>query len=139
MTDSIIELGSVLVKAAQKLDIEMFKEFYVHVEDYKYSRKLYFLRDLELTFSKFKELGDTIIIPNFGSCEGCNKGCYGYQFVGNNSKNYFDLIFEKEAVDRIKGIKECSYLKVLNKDQELKNRIYLHNFNDPSSPNYLPF
>lgn len=136
--DSMIELEFGLIEAVRKLDIEMFKVFYVHVEDYKHSRKLYFLRDLELTFRKLKELGDTIIMPNLGSCEGCNKGCYGYQFVGNKSKNYFDLVFEKE-VDRIKGIKECSELKVINKCQELKNRIYLHDFNDPSSPNNVPF
>ena len=103
MIDSILEIESVLIKAIQKLDIEMFKEFYLNVEDYKHSRKLYFLRDLELAFSKFRKLGDTVIVPNLGSCGGCNKGCYGYQFVGNNSKNYFDLVFEKEA-DKIMHI-----------------------------------
>jgi hypothetical protein len=138
MIDSILEIESVLIKAIQKLDLEMFKEFYLNVEDYKHSRKLYFLRDLELAFSKFRKLGDTVIVPNLGSCGGCNKGCYGYQFVGNNSKNYFDLVFEKEA-DKIKGIKECSELKVINKVQELKNKIYLHDFNNPSSPNNVPF
>jgi hypothetical protein len=54
MTDSIVELERVLIKATQKLDIEMFKEFYVHVQDYKHSRKLYFLRDLHLFTHKFE-------------------------------------------------------------------------------------
>lgn len=134
----LLELEKVLVEATKRLDIEMLKEFYVHVEDYKHSRKLYLLEDVETALDTFKALGDTLLEPNLGYCKRCNKGCHGYQFVGNNSRNYVNLLFDNEA-DNIKGIVECGDLKVIKKVKELKKRIYLHEFNDPNSRDYLAF
>jgi hypothetical protein len=135
---SMIELEIVLLEATKRLDIEMFKEFYVHTEDYKNSKRLFLLKDMAIAFNKFKEQGDTSLEPNIGICNRCNKGCHGHQLVGNASKNYINLLFENDK-DKIIGVAECADLKTITKIEGLKKRIYLHEYNDPSSPNNVPF
>ena len=135
---TISELEKVLLQATKRLDIEMFKEFYVHIEDYKNAKRLFLLKDMAIAFNKFKEQGDTSLKPNLGICNRCNKGCHGYKLVGNNSKNYMNLLFEND-VDKIIGVAECADLKTANKIDGLNKRIYLHEYNEPGSPNNVPF
>jgi hypothetical protein len=135
---SMIELEKVLLEATKRLDIEMFSEFYIHTEDYKQSKRLFLLKDMAIAFNKFKEQGDTYLEPNLGICNRCNKGCHGHVLVGNESKNYINLLFEND-VDKIIGIAECADLKTSRKIKGLKKRIYLHEYNDPRSPNNVPF
>ena len=138
MTNSVLELETVLLDATKRLDIEMFKEFYIHTEDYKHSKRLFLLKDMAIAFNKFKELGDSCLEPNLGICNRCNKGCHGHLLVGNESKNYMSLIFEND-VDRIIGVAECADLITANKIEGLNKRIYLHEYNDPTSPKNVPF
>ena len=135
---SMIELEIVLLEATKRLDVEMFKEFYVHTEDYKNSKRLFLLKDMAIAFNKFKEQGDTYLEPNLGICNRCNKGCHGHILVGNQSKNYMNLLFEND-VDKIIGVAECADLKTANKIDGLNKRIYLHEYNEPGSPNNVPF
>ncbi len=135
---SMIELEKVLLEATKRLDIEMFEEFYIYTEDYKQAKRLFLLKDMAIAFSKFKELGDTYLEPNIGICNRCNKGCHGHILVGNESKNYMNLLFENE-VDKIIGVAECADLKTSNKIEGLNKRIYLHEYNEPGSPNNVPF
>ncbi len=134
----MLELEKVLLEAVVRLDIEMFKEFYIHTEDYKNSNRLFLIRDMAIAFNKFKETGDSCLEPNSGVCYGCNKGCSGHILVGDKSKQYFSLIF-KNHENKIIGVNECVNLKTLNNIKDLNKRIYLHYYNDPSSPNYVPF
>ena len=135
---TISELENVLLEATKRLDIEMFEEFYVHTENYKHAKRLFLLKDMAIAFNKFKELGDTYLEPNLGVCRRCNKGCHGHILVGNESKNYMNLLFENN-VDKIIGVAECADLKTSSKIKGLKKRIYLHEYNDPRSPNNVPF
>ncbi len=135
---SMIELEKVILEATKRLDIEMFKEFYIHTEDYKQSKRLFLLKDMAIAFNKFKEQGDTSLEPNLGICNRCNKGCHGHKLVGNKSKNYMNLLFEND-VDKIIGVAECADLKTANKIEGLNKRIYLHEYNEPGSPNNVPF
>lgn len=135
---SMIELEKVLLEATMRLDIEMFKEFYIYTEDYKQSKRLFLLKDMAIAFNKFKEQGDTYLEPNLGICNRCNKGCHGHKLVGNYSKNYMNLLF-KNDVDKIIGVAECADLKTANKIDGLNKRIYLHEYNEPGSPNNVPF
>ena len=136
--DNVNELENVLIAAIQRLDIEMFKEFYTHTEDHKQSKRLFLLRDMAIAFNKFRELGDTCLEPNLGICNRCNKGCHGHVLVGNKSKNYMNLLFEND-VDKIIGVAECADLIISNKIEGLNKRIYLHEYNEPGSPNNVPF
>lgn len=135
---SMIELEKVLLEATKRLDIEMFKEFYIHTEDYKQSKRLFLLEDMATAFHKFIEQGDTSLEPILGICNRCNKGCHGHILVGNKSKNYMNLLFEN-GVDKIIGVAECADLKTANKIEGLNKRIYLHEYNEPGSPNNVPF
>jgi hypothetical protein len=135
---SMIELEKVLLEATRRLDIEMFKEFYIHTEDYKNSKRLFLLKDMDIVFNKFKGLGDTHLEPNMGVCNRCNKGCHGHQLVGNESKNYMNLLFEND-MDKIIGVAECADLKTAMKIEGLNKRIYLHEYNEPGSPYNVPF
>jgi hypothetical protein len=135
---SILELEKVLLEATKRLDVEIFEEFYIHTEDYKHSKRVYLLRDLATAFNKFKELGDSYLESNIGVCNRCNKGCHGHQLVGNESKNYMNLLFEND-VDKIIGITECADLITSIEIVDHKKRIYLHKHNDPSAPDYVPF
>lgn len=134
----MLELEKVLLEAVMRLDIEMFNDFYIHTEDYKNSDRLFLIRDMTIAINKFKESGDSYLEPNSGVCYGCNKGCSGHILVGNKSKQYFPLIF-KNHEKKIIGVNECVNLKTLNNIKDLNKRIYLHYYNDPSSPNYVPF
>jgi hypothetical protein len=58
--------------------------------------------------------------------------------VGNNSKNFLSLLVDKNE-DSIVGIIECADLLPLIKIEGIGKRIYLHEFNDPNSPNNVPF
>lgn len=138
MSISMIELEKVLLEATIRLDIEMFKEFYINTEDYKQSKRLFLLKDMAIAFNKFKEQGDTSLEPILGICNRCNKGCHGHKLVGNKSKNYMNLLFEND-VDKIIGVAECADLKTANKIEGLNKRIYLHEYNEPGSPNNVPF
>jgi hypothetical protein len=116
----------------------MFKEFYIHTEDYKNSKRLLLLKDMDIAFNKFKGLGDTHLEPNMGVCNRCNKGCHGHQLVGNESKKYMNLLFEND-MDKIIGVAECADLKTVMKIEGLNKRIYLHEYNEPGSPYNVPF
>jgi hypothetical protein len=134
----MLELERVLLESTKRLDIEMFEEFYIHTEDYKLSKRLFLLEDIAIAFSKFKELGDTFLESNLGICNRCNKGCHGHQLVGNKTKNYMNLLFEND-VDKIIEVTECADLITTNKIEDLNKRIYLHEYNNPKSPNSVPF
>lgn len=133
-----IELENVIVEATKRLEIEMFKEFSVHVEGFKNNRKQYFINDLETAFKKFRESGDTLLKPEFGNCGTCNKGCLGYLFVGNRSRNYISLIFQIDG-SKIIDMAECCNFKPALNVQNLNQRIYIHSFNDKNSEEYVPF
>jgi hypothetical protein len=134
----MLELEKVLLGAVVRLDIEMFNEFYIHTEDYKNSDRLFLIKDMTIAINKFKESGDSYLEPNSGVCFGCNKGCSGHILVGNKSKQHFSLIF-KNHENKIIGVNECVNLKPLKNIKDLNKRIYLHFYNDPSSPSYVPF
>ena len=136
--DNVNELENVLIDAIQRLDIEMFKEFYIHTENYKKSKRLFLIRDMDIVFEEFKKLGDTYLEATLGVCGRCNKGCEGYYLIGNKSRNYMNLLFDNE-LEKVVDIIECTDMKTSDKNEKLNKRVYLHEFNDPDSPNNVPF
>lgn len=130
------ELERVLVEAIKKLDLDKLKDFYTYVDGYSDYRKNQFIEDFELALSKFIELGDTFLESNLGRCGRCYKGCNGYQLIGNNTRNYLQVIFEKNG-DKVLQLAECTDLKIISKIKNLKNRIYINESYDPSSEDYL--
>jgi hypothetical protein len=133
---SAIQLEEVLVEATRRMDINMFTEFAVYVEKYKDLKTPSFVKDLEKVFEKFKGFGDTQLEPNLGLCGRCHKDCYGYIFVGNNSKNYINFLFEIKEI-KMRELTECCEFKTINEIHNLNTRIFIHTYNDPESKEYF--
>ena len=58
-----------------------------------------FILKLERVMEKFEADGDTYLNAVQGACGGsCSKGQNGYLFIGNNSKNYMNLLFVEEEL-----------------------------------------
>lgn len=96
----------------QRLDIDMVSSVLEDNRTYQNFAKPLFIKKLEDAIDDFIEAGDTYLNRYNGSCnsKSCNYNCKGYSFVGNNSKNYFDLIIDvKDEV--VNDIYECLIFK----------------------------
>lgn len=94
-------------------------------EEYSYqdTTKEIFLNEVERIFEEHKKAGDTELLIYEGKCAGvgcdhCKRG--GFRFIGNHSRNYFDLIFIMYS-DDIKDIFDCLGFKTTEYHEELKN------------------
>jgi hypothetical protein len=84
---------------------------------------------------KFEADGDTYLNTIQGSCGGsCAKGQNGYLFIGNNSKNYMNLLFVEEQLE-LQDLYECSLFKTNFQNIALNKRYYL----DPSAQRMASF
>ena len=92
----------------QRLDIDMVSSVLEDGRTYQNFAKPLFIEKLDNALDEFIEEGDTYLNRYEGSCnsKSCNYKCKGYSFVGNNSRNYFDLIIDvKDGV--VNDIYEC--------------------------------
>jgi len=121
----------IILSYFQTMDIEKLRLYLKDEYNYNYqdTTKEIFLNKVASIFEAHKNSGDTelLIYPgmcgaNSKSCDGCGKN--GYRFVGNNSKNYIDFIFETEG-DDIKDIFDCSYFKTNEEIINLGNQGYI--------------
>jgi len=109
-TTSYIRL---ILDSFTSLDIIQLRHFLKEEHTYSETTKEIFLNEVEVIFEKHRNLGDTKLLLYPGVCDGkiCdNCGKKGYRFVGNNSKNYMDLIFDVEGDDII-DIISCAQFK----------------------------
>ncbi len=95
-------------------------------DDYTYqdTTKETFLNEIESIFEAHKNSGDTELIIYKGKCGGItceNCGKQGYRFVGNHSKNYFDLLFEMNGED-ITDIYSCARFNTFDQIDNLGTR-----------------
>ncbi len=96
-------------------------------EEYSYANttKEVFLNALEIILTRHKHAGDTKLNIYEGICikkKSPDFGKKGYRFIGNNSKRYFDFIFETDGND-IKNIYHC---KKFNPYVKIKKLSYKH-------------
>jgi hypothetical protein len=95
------------------MDIDQLRYFLKDEYTYEETTKEIFLNEIESIFEAHRNSGDTELLLYPGVCNGktCeNCGKKGYRFVGNNSKNYMDLIFEIDGDDII-DIYSCGEFK----------------------------
>ena len=86
-----------------------------------------FILKLERVMEKFEADGDTYLNAVQGACGGsCSKGQNGYLFVGNNSKNYMNLLFVEEEL-QLTDLYECSLFRTQFENLELCKRYYIDN------------
>jgi hypothetical protein len=106
----------------QNLDIDMVNSILEDNRTYQDFPKKKFINKLDDAMDDFLNSGDTFLHKHSGFCnsEECNFMCRGYSFIGNNSSNYIDLIFEiKDNV--IQDIYECTKFKC--DEDDLKKNI----------------
>jgi hypothetical protein len=109
-TNSYLQL---ILTCFSSLDIAGLR---LHLKDdypYQATTKEIFLNEIEEIFKAHKHSGDTELLMYEGRCVGTNCdncGMKGYRFVGNNSKNYMELLFEVAAGDII-DIIDCPHFK----------------------------
>jgi len=121
-----------LVESFQKMDCNMLAVLLDESITYQDATKEMFLEKLTEAFSKFKRNSDTYLLPYKGFCnsEECfNKGCGGYSFVGNSSKNHIDLIFQESEGD-ICDIFHCNGFETNDQSIERMKLIYIDIKND---------
>lgn len=121
-----------IIESFQKMDSAMLEILLDDNKTYQDAAKDMFLEKLNKAFSEFKEKGDTFLFSYKGFCnsnECNNKGCSGYSFVGNNSKNYIDFIFQ-ETENEINDIFHCNGFEITGKSIETNNPISVFICND---------
>lgn len=88
--------ADVILSAIREMDVETIDSKLDCTKTYQGMEKSIFTEKLALAFKEFRKVGDTSLNLHDGFCnsKSCNFSCKGYSFVGNNSNNYFDLIFD---------------------------------------------
>jgi hypothetical protein len=108
----------------EKMDIEMVDAFLDNDKTYQDFEKYLFISKLHKAFATFADLGDTYLITVEGRCNSCDKTKRGYTFIGNNSNNYMNIIFNT-ADNKINDLYECRDFKNKQTNLNLKDRIYI--------------
>lgn len=86
-----------------------------------------FILKLARVMKKFEAAGDTYLNAVQGACGGsCSKGQNGYLFIGNNSKNYMNLLFVEDEL-QITDLYECSLFRTQFENLKLQKRYYIDN------------
>jgi hypothetical protein len=83
-----------------------------HLQGKKYCRtsKSEFIILIKELFDRFRELGDTRLYAEPGTCNGCNVGCGGFTFLSDKTRNYIEFVFEIEG-DKVIDIMDCWQFK----------------------------
>lgn len=115
----------------QNLDIEIIDAVLEANRTYQDMEKSLFISKLGLAFNEFVQAGDTYLNRFRGLCNSkiCNYKCSGFRFVGNHSRNFFDLIIDiKDGV--VYDIYECSIFKVKDEEMPLRKRVEIDKVDD---------
>jgi len=128
MSEDKITYKESVIECFVKLDIERLNGILKEEYSYQDTTKEIFLKEIEQIFNANKNSGDTELLIFKGQCQGeecinCSKG--GYRFIGNVSKNYFDLLFIEENND-ITDIFDCSSFKPDKECGELNGKAWIH-------------
>lgn len=108
-----------IVEAIKHMDIESLNLF-LDKKKYQNIKKAEFLEMLNVVFETMKTEGDTFLEAHEGSCASCIIGNPGFTFVGNRSRKYFDMVFEKNKRGKLKDMYECSNFSNENKNSFVK-------------------
>jgi hypothetical protein len=114
-----------ILESFQAMNLSMLDVLLDESNTYQDVVKDVFIEKLDKVFTNFKDNGDTHLLAFKGVCvskECGNTGCFGYSFIGNNSKQHIDLIFD-EASDDVKDIFQCRALDRNDKSIEQNNEL----------------
>ena len=120
-----ISTAQLVRKCIQEMNVEALYYLLDLERTYQDWQRNEFILKLERVMEKFEADGDTYLNAVQGSCGGsCSKGQNGYLFIGNNSKNYMNLLFVEEEL-QLTDLYECSLFRVNFDNLELRKRHYI--------------
>lgn len=127
-----------ILESFSKMDMDMLGLILDDSRTYQDAKKEIFLMKLNDVFNKFKNANDNLLLAHSGKCfsDDCNKDCKGFSFIGNNSKNHVDFIFEENEID-FKDIYHCSNFKIDTPGVHLSDEISLIVSSDEKA-NFIP-
>lgn len=102
------------------MNIDNLRLFLSERYSYANTTQEIFLNEIERIFENYRNSGDTELLIYEGTSSGRNlidQGKKGYRFVGNNSRNYLDLIFDIDKDD----IKDISSGELIMPDAEISD------------------
>ncbi len=121
-----------------KMDIEMVNDLLDNSYTYQNYTKAKFINLLEEAFERFRLAGDTYLLIFPGNCnyKVCdNFKTPGYLFLGNHSKNYFNLLVELDQNESILDLYECTrFNPTFAPKFELGQRFLLDSLSDDDLP-----
>lgn len=124
---SQITNAQLVLKCIQEMNVEALYYLLDVERTYQDWQRNEFILKLERVIEKFEANGDTYLNAVQGSCGGsCSKGQNGYLFIGNNSKNYMNLLFVEEEL-QLTDLYECSLFRTQFENIELRKRYYIDN------------
>ena len=119
--------AQIVRKCIQEMNIEALYYLLDVERTYQDWQRNEFILKLERVMEKFEANSDTYLNAVQGSCGGsCSKGQNGYLFIGNNSKNYMNLLFVEEEL-QLTDLYECSLFRTQFENIELRQRYYIDN------------
>ena len=117
--------GQLVRKCIQEMNIEALYYLLDVERTYQDWIRNEFILKLERIMKRFEAAGDTYLNAVQGSCGGsCAKGQNGYLFIGNNSRNYMNLLFVEDQLE-LQDLYECSLFSTNFKDILLNKRYYI--------------
>lgn len=111
----------------QNIDIGMLDSILEPNRTYQDFEKNVFIQKLGYALDEFIQSGDTFLHRFPGQCDSefCNYKCKGFTFLGNKSRNYFDLIVDiKGGV--VHDIYECGAFKCFDAAFARNRRIIIN-------------
>lgn len=121
-----------ILESFKTMNFDMLEILLDDNKTYQDATKEVFLDKVHIAFTKLKASGDNSLKSYKGFCnsDNCtNKGCSGYSFIGNNSKNHIDLIFDEEN-DDVKDIYNCYQFKTIDKSVDKEDFINIEIMED---------
>jgi len=100
-----------IVYFIERMNIDKIDEL-LDYQEYSDKDKPIFIEMLKGAFERFKEAGNNRLYREAGECKGCNNGCKGFAFIGNNDGSHIELVMEKTN-DRVKDIYYCNIFSYL--------------------------
>jgi hypothetical protein len=119
--------AQLVLKCIQEMNVSILYYLLDVERTYQDWKRNEFILKLDRVMAQFEADGDTYLNAIQGNCGGsCSKGQNGYLFIGNNSKNYMNLLFVEEEL-QLTDLYECSLFRTRFDNIELNTRYYIDN------------
>ncbi len=128
-----------IMEAICQMNISLLEVLLDDKRTYQGATKQLFLSRLEEQFQYLKREGNVYLTPLMGGCDSrfCDKNHEGFAFVGDQSGNHLDLIFEEEELT-YSDIFDCKWFDAGSQNKEYGRKHSVLIFQDEIHPEGFP-